>query len=120
MTELRYDKGLRVARASKRKRTGVCRVCGAETRYSGKKGKPVSDLCQKCARIELAERQMAKRGLGPRQQEVLAFMDGQPRRFSEIAKALDMSAGTVAVLLNRLIRYGLVERVSRGVYRRLP
>lgn len=36
------------SRAAKRRRTGVCKTCGATTRYHGR-GRDVSDLCHPCA-----------------------------------------------------------------------
>jgi len=38
------------SRATKRRRTGTCRECGGETRYSGKHGEAVSNLCLRCWR----------------------------------------------------------------------
>lgn len=43
------------SREAKRRRSGTCRRCGGETRYSGNAGKGVSDLCEACAHEEQRE-----------------------------------------------------------------
>ena len=113
--EASYRNTLRLSREAKRRRTGTCRVCGVTTRYSGHAGKAVSDLCPAHA----AQANGARlRGSGPLAQKILAYLD-EPRRFSEIRDELGMGHNTVSPMLNKLVRYGLIERVSRGVYVRV-
>jgi len=49
-------------------------------------------------------------------QKILAALADGPRRYTEIADEIGLGESTMPRLL-RLMRYGLVERVSRGVYR---
>jgi hypothetical protein len=48
----------------------------------------------------------------------LAFLE-EPRRYKDIREHLGVSAVHASVLLNRLVRYGKVRRVRRGVYERV-
>lgn len=107
--EASYRNTLRLSREAKRRRTGTCRVCGAVTRYAGKPGKPVSELCPEHAARENGERQ---RGTGALQLRILDYLS-EPRRYSEIRAEMGVDIG---MSLHRLLRYGKVERVKRGVY----
>ena len=109
MTETSYEKQLRWSREAKRKRTGTCRVCGAETRYAGRPGEPVSELCPTHAAEESGRRRIGK---GETQVRLLAFLS-EPRRYSEIRA--EFGAAT-PMAIHRLLGHGLIERVSRGVY----
>lgn len=112
-TELALENNRRASREAKRRRTGTCEDCGATTRYNGGKGKPVSSLCLSCA----AKRSgVAKRGTGPRGQQLLALLDGGPMRFTEIATALGIPNTHMGWLIGRLLEYGLIERPKRGWY----
>jgi DNA-binding IclR family transcriptional regulator len=37
----------------------------------------------------------------------------------EIAEHFDIPPGQVGVMLHRLLRYGLIRRISRGIYERV-
>lgn len=110
-----YENTLRLSREAKRRRTGTCKECGATTRYNGGKDKPVSDLCAKCA-AEKSGR--ARRGTGGNMERVMRML-AEPCSRSDLHEALGISYGVLDVTLNRLLGYGLIERVSRGVYRRV-
>ena len=113
-----YENGLRLAREAKRKRTGTCRVCGTTTRYNGK-GKAVSDICLRCAAKETGAKVRGKKG--HRQGALRALMaDGVARRHGEIAQALGLSnLNYMSQLIDRGLEHGYIERVSRGVYRKV-
>jgi DNA-binding MarR family transcriptional regulator len=52
------------------------------------------------------------------QRRVLAFLDGGERRYSEIRDHLGTTGVNTTNILIRLVRYGLIVRVRRGVYRK--
>jgi hypothetical protein len=110
-----YERNLRLSREAKRRRTGTCSDCGAVTRYGGRKGEPVSERCFKCAAVLAGK---TKRGKGSVNRRVLLYLR-KPRRYSEIRDHFGLSDGMANLTLQRLLRYGLVERVERGVYRRV-
>jgi hypothetical protein len=105
----------RASREAKRKRTGTCRVCGAVTRYSGRDGRAVSELCPTHAAQESGAK---RRGTGSNQARVLDYIS-EPRRYSEIRDNLGISDAMMGTTIHRLLEYGLIERVSRGVYVRV-
>jgi hypothetical protein len=105
----------RLSREYKRRLKGTCRICGAETRYAGRPGKPVSDLCHEHAMQAWGE---ARKGQGELQQRVLHYLY-KPRRYSEIREACGISDNAMSPTLQRLMEHGLIERVSRGVYARV-
>lgn len=108
-----YDNNLRDSRDRKREVRGTCEDCGGVTRYSGTKGKRISSLCAGCSAKRTG---LALRGTGHVHSEALAFLR-QPRTFSELRDHLGVSNGYVSQMLyTRLMRYGLVRRVKRGVY----
>src|SRR3990172_857896 len=43
------EKDRQYSREAKRRRTGICKDCGGQTPYHGKRGKTVSDLCRACS-----------------------------------------------------------------------
>lgn len=57
-------------------------------------------------------------GTGPRGRELLALLESEgPMRFMEIHEAINTKSKAQTMnLLLRLMRYGLVERVQRGIY----
>ena len=106
------DHSRAVSREAKRRRRGVCEVCGAETRYNGHRGIGVSAQCIRC---QARERGRERRGHSPIAERAVAFL-ATPHHFAEIADHLGISKGYVSELLDRLRRYGLIERIARGVY----
>lgn len=71
--------------------------------------------CIECSKIVQAESGITKRGTGPITAEALAYLR-EPRRYYEIREHLQITNNHASVMLNRLLRYGLVERISRGLY----
>jgi hypothetical protein len=92
--------------------TGTCSVCGTVTRYSGRPGKTVSEMCRPCSN---RVRGLEQRGKEGKTAEVLAYL-AEPRRISDIREHFAMSHQYAHALLHRLMDYGMVERVERGVY----
>jgi hypothetical protein len=109
-----YETTLRTSREAKRRRTGTCEDCGEPTRYNGHTVNGPSRYCEPCGH----QRQgLSLRGRGFTG-EVLAYLS-EPRRFSEIRNHFGISSGyTGMILVGRLMPYGLVTRLSRGVYQR--
>lgn len=106
----------RLARDAKRRRSGTCARCGQPTRYNGHTVNGASRYCAHCGPAvggQLARERLL--GKGQVQARVLAFCT-TPHRFSEIRAELGTTEGHVAQLLHRLVRYGLLTRVARGVY----
>jgi putative AbiEi antitoxin of type IV toxin-antitoxin system len=102
------------ARDAKRRRRGTCKECGAETRYNGVSVNGPSEYCVSCAN----HRSHAQfKGRGPIQLAVLGLLAHGEARYSYIRNTLGLSSEHAAITLNRLVSYGLVERVRRGVYR---
>jgi hypothetical protein len=101
------------ARARKDACSGYCAECGCRTTGSNGYAK-APDLCYRC---QTKRAGIAKRGRGSTVSRILAFCAEQPRRYGEIRDTLDISSDQVGYALNRLVRYGLLERVTRGVYR---
>jgi hypothetical protein len=105
------------SRAAKQRRKGVCRGCGGSTaaaRYGG-----VSEYCNVCAPkhygpIYAAER----RGTGPLGQRLLEIVNPD-LSFTDLAAQVGTSNNYMSVMINRMLHYGLIERVSRGRYRRV-
>lgn len=111
----RAEAGLRSSREAKRRRTGTCEDCGGVTRYGGKRGEPVSRLCPSCSQTRA---NAPRRGTGPTQARVLAFIGADERRYMEIVDACGLGKGPTIAHLDRLLRHGLIERPRRGVYRK--
>lgn len=101
----------RLSNEAKQRRTGRCRKCGATTRYAGH-GMDVSPTCVACANADIG---LARRGSGPIGREAVALL-ATAHRYSEICRQLDIAPGYANVLLARLRSYGLIVRLSRGVY----
>lgn len=95
---------------------GVCEVCGAAT--DGSNGRGLAPT--RCRDHNPAyEAQASRRGNGWRQKELLALLDDGPKRYMEISTAMGFARKTDAMVhLWRLMQYGLVVRVSRGLYAR--
>ncbi|MBA3565225.1 MAG: helix-turn-helix domain-containing protein [Actinobacteria bacterium] len=116
-TALRYvnpalaERGRKLSSAAKQRRRGTCESCGAETRYNGH-GRGTSERCLACAYKRQA---LAKRGQGETVGMVLTALAERPHRFTEIRDLLPVGSYT-PTLINRLLRYGLIERRERGVY----
>lgn len=103
-----------LSREAKRRRTGTCEKCGTETRYNGH-AHVTSRLCLPCA---AAASGLARRGHGPRPRQVVDLLERQPTAtYTEICRHLGVVGPHAANVLNRMVRFGLIERVSRGVYR---
>jgi transcriptional regulator with XRE-family HTH domain len=108
-----HESSKRASREAKQRRTGTCEDCGATTRYNGH-ADAVSRYCHPCISARQAP---GKRGTGLTG-EVLEYLS-EPRRFSEIRDHFGLYNGYVAqMLVGRLMPYGLVTRLSRGVYQR--
>lgn len=113
-----YDTAQTMSREAKRRRTGQCVDCGATTRYGGQaKTRTVSTRCVPCAQARIRAARRALRGTGPTQQKALIYLS-QPRTYSELRDHLGITSGHTSFLLHKLLEYGLIERVSRGVYQR--
>lgn len=108
----------RMSHDAKRRRVGVCERCGAETRYNGKTTRGPSSLCKFCGEATNADRGVLKRGTGTVGPLVLDYLE-QPRRHGEVARHAGITAGYASDILHRLRSYGLIRRVSRGVYVRV-
>ncbi|MFL5864680.1 MAG: hypothetical protein ACJ780_28620 [Solirubrobacteraceae bacterium] len=111
----RAEADLRSSREAKRRRTGVCEDCGGVTRYGGQKDAAVSRLCVSCSARRVNGR---RRGTGPTQARILAFVGDGERRFMEIVAACGLGKGPGCSHLHRLLKLGLLERPRRGVYRK--
>jgi hypothetical protein len=110
-----YETTLRCSREAKRRRIGTCERCGAATHYGGKK--EAARLCVSCNGEYSRERGLSLRGSGPTQQRALALLAaGRTATFTEIADVVGRNFAPL--LIGRLLSYGLIERVSRGVYRK--
>lgn len=103
------------AKAKARRDTyrGVCERCGAPTDGSNGRDK-APPVCASCAPL-VYDFGASRRGKGPVTARTLAFLS-EPHRFSEIRDYLGVSNGYASSHLHRLVRFGLVRRVSRGVY----
>lgn len=112
-----YQRELAAARAYKRRQRGTCERCGRATRYNGRDGKVVGRFCRACQAIRGGEFARTLRGSGQLQRDTLELISDGERRFIEIRDALGISDGHTSVHLNRMLRYGLIVRVKRGVYR---
>lgn len=110
-----YFRELEAAKILKESYRGVCEECGAAT--TGCNGPGLAPpLCLRCtAKV----RGKAQRGTGHVTESVLEFLS-EPRRFSEIQAFLGVTSDYASSMIyQRLLPYGLIERVSRGVYRRV-
>lgn len=88
-------------------------MCGVTTRYNGH-DKAVSDMCRPCAARSV---QAAKRGVGGHVvRAAITFLEDGPKNRAEIREHLRITDGHVSNVLHRLVKYGLVRRVTRGLY----
>ncbi len=110
------EKSRRLSREAKRRRTGICESCGNPTSYNGLTNNGPSRVCRPCSAVE---RGLAKRGTGSAETAILAFIAKDERRLFEIAAGVGITWNHAHVTLHRLMRYGMVERPRRGVYRRV-
>jgi hypothetical protein len=108
-------------RARKQKCIAPCEECGGRTstsdrrvRVRGGSRKKERQLCNACSSRLRGERQ---RGTGELTERLLALLDGR-RRTIEVAAELGITQNHAHVRTHQLVKFGLVERVSRGVYRR--
>jgi len=112
------EAGLRASREAKRRRTGTCKLCGGKTSLRRDSSGP-ADVCGSCSADYYGPLwSQERRGHGPVVEKALAFVGEQPRRYSEIRDHCGITSGHTSVLVHRMLQYGFIERVSRGVYRR--
>lgn len=114
-SEAAKEKSREATRRAKRRRTGICLDCGGVTRYAGKPTGAISARCNKCARRRYAATVKGK-GYGPVERKFLAILENGPLRYTEIGELLNMPYNAQSSYLDRLLRYGLIERTSRGLY----
>jgi hypothetical protein len=112
-----YATTLRLSREAKRRRTGTCVDCGGPTAYSGTP--TPSERCGDCATLHYAPiYAAARRGVGPKAGAALTYLS-EPRRYSELRDHLAITGAHTGVLLHRLRKYGLIERLGHGLYQRV-
>lgn len=107
------------SRDRKRALRGTCHRCGQETRYGGKKlsgNLGVSIYCAACNAVISAERAKTMRGHGSTVGRIIALLENHPARYSEIRDTCEISNQRLGGALDRLLKYGLIERPSRGLY----
>jgi hypothetical protein len=107
-----YENSLRASREAKRRRIGICKDCGAETRYNGHRGS-TSEFCVDCAAKRIGEK---LRGTGSLNRRIIDYL-AEERRYMDICRRFDRTTPQMASQLNRLVRYGLIVRIRRGVYK---
>lgn len=115
------DEGFRArnladSREAKKRRTGICEICGGETRYNGHAGRPVSEICAACNVSLIREIAIDLRGSGHQQGKTLEFLASGPKHFMEICRHLGKPQGAIGPHLLRLMKHGFVVRLRRGVY----
>lgn len=109
----------RLSREAQKRRRGVCKSCGGETLYNGHAASGVSSYCASCNADLARERGRGLRGTGPQAQRLFALLDRKgPLRYMQIVNALGWTEGFTGAHLARLRSYGLIVRLSRGVYGR--
>lgn len=106
------ERNRKTSREAKRRRTGRCVDCGATTHYSG--GQAPSERCVRCANHANG---LARRGKGKHATRIKALIreNGGTATFTQIL-GLFPYRGFAGQELNRLVRYGVLLRVRRGVY----
>jgi len=115
-TEQQKERDRLSSREAKRRRTGICEVCGEMTRYNGHGRRPrdVSRICYICSARRNAA---AQRGTGSHGAAVLKHLRRvRVARAVELTHEFGVSSQQTHVLLRRLMNYGLVERRARGWY----
>jgi hypothetical protein len=109
-----YETTLRTSREAKQRRIGSCEDCGTPTRYNGRTVNGPSRYCEPCAHTREG---LKLRGTGLTG-EVIAYL-AEPRRFCEIRDHFGLYNAYLSQMLSgRLLKYGLVKRLERGVYQR--
>lgn len=111
-----YQRELAASRAVKETYRGTCKLCGAAT--TGCDGPGLArEICAACAPGHYGPiYAAARRGHGPTVDRLFVLFNGVPVRYSEIRDALGITDGRTSGLLNRLVRYGLIVRIGRGLY----
>lgn len=108
-----YQHELRSNRARKETYRGTCERCGAAT--TGCDGPGLAPRF--CRRHAAQLRALGQRGHGPTVERVLTLIEDGTDRFTDIGNAAGISKGHTTNVLNRLVSYGLIERIARGRYR---
>lgn len=103
----------RSSREAKRRRAGTCVDCGGRTGYNGHGTNGASVRCARCNGPRTAD---MMRRTGPVRAAILAALSDGPMGPSELAARIGVSVNHTNVKLQRLMLYGDVVRVSRGVY----
>lgn len=112
-----YQRELAAGRARKETYRGTCEECGAPTNGCNGPSK-ASRICATCAPSYYGPIQSARqRGNGPVVSEILTLLNEKPTGLPEIVATVGITPVHASVAINRLLKYGLAERVSRGVYR---
>lgn len=110
-----YHRELAASRALKERYRGTCHLCGAATTGCFGPDKAPT-VCGNCAPAHYGPQfAAARRGHGPQVSKALEFL-AEPRRYSELRDHLGVTGGNARVILHRLRGYGLIRRVSHGVY----
>jgi hypothetical protein len=113
-SERSHQTTLRTSREAKRRRTGACEDCGTPTSYNGHRTNGPSRYCHSCSVIRSGVKQRGTKFGG----EVLAYLS-EPRRFAEIRDHFGITNSYLSQMLyGRLLKYGMVTRLERGVYQR--
>ncbi len=96
----------------KLKYRGICLDCGGPTNGGDGPGS-ASDYCWHCS----PKYHVRPRGEGAHHQKILGFLGTGPKRFMEIRAFMHWEDSTAtSPTLDRMMRYGLIKRVRRGVY----
>lgn len=88
----------------------VCQDCGAVTSTNGAR---VSKRCFTCAMNAVGA---ARRAHGPRPQAILKALEQGPLPRKQISAETGLNINHISSIMPKLIRWGLVKRVERGVY----
>ncbi len=92
---------------------GRCEICGTPT--NGSNGREEHPRC--AAHNRGAEIQRALAGTRGFTHDVLVLIGDGLDRYGDLRDGLGISSNYASVMLNRLVRGGFIERVSRGRYR---
>ncbi len=106
--ELAYGRALKETYRAARAGSAVAPTTGCDGPTK------VRELCKHCAPAQNAYKW---RGKGPMQTRLRAALADGPLRFREIGERLGVSNGYTANLTHRSVALGIIERVSRGLYR---
>lgn len=108
-----YRRNQEASRRAKARRTGQCIDCGSATRYNGVTVNGPSPRCSPCAKKHVGQQ---RRGSGEVMTRVLDALQDGPLGRSDLLAVTGRSHGHLSQPLARLLRYGLIVRVSQGVY----